>query len=176
MLQVFQEAKFSSAHLTPELRRTALRNGGVLHASTQAEPRSGLGLNELLGGTAYARPALCIAQAAERKVTKRDAPSTKVIHQYLMQNMVNSLGGCPVPSMATAHITMLGRMANHAIRRRSFGIGIATVLCRLTPELSRAAARPWASEDHSDLHEAAKRARLERIVRLGPAALRRNHL
>ena len=37
--------------LTPELRRTALRNGGVLHASTQAEPRSGLGLNELLGLT-----------------------------------------------------------------------------------------------------------------------------
>ena len=36
-------------NLTPELRRTALRNGGVLHASTQAEPRSGLGLNELLG-------------------------------------------------------------------------------------------------------------------------------
>ena len=38
-----------SLGLTPELRRTALRNGGVLHASTQAEPRSGLGLNELLG-------------------------------------------------------------------------------------------------------------------------------
>ena len=37
------------ADLTPELRRTAARNGGVLHASTQAEPRSGLGLNELLG-------------------------------------------------------------------------------------------------------------------------------
>ena len=35
--------------LTPELSRTDLRNGGVLHASTQAEPRSGLGLNELLG-------------------------------------------------------------------------------------------------------------------------------
>ena len=35
--------------ITPELRRTAARNGGVLHASTQAEPRSGLGLNELLG-------------------------------------------------------------------------------------------------------------------------------
>ena len=26
-----------------------MRNGGVLHASMQAEPRSGLGLNELLG-------------------------------------------------------------------------------------------------------------------------------
>ena len=34
--------------LTPELSRAAARNGGVLHASTQAEPRSGLGLNELL--------------------------------------------------------------------------------------------------------------------------------
>ena len=36
--------------------------------------------------------------------------------------------------------------------------------CGLTPELSRADLRPWASEDHSDLHEAAKRARLERNV------------
>ena len=42
--------------LTPELRRTALRNGGVLHASTQAEPRSGLGLNELLGLPKDAKP------------------------------------------------------------------------------------------------------------------------
>ena len=41
----------AGAGLTPELRRTAARNGGVLHASTQAEPRSGLGLNELLGCT-----------------------------------------------------------------------------------------------------------------------------
>ena len=41
--------------LTPELRRTAARNGGVLHASTQAEPRSGLGLNELLGLRLFAR-------------------------------------------------------------------------------------------------------------------------
>ena len=37
---------------------------------------------------------------------------------------------------------------------------------RLTPELSRAALRPWASETCKNLHEAAKRARLERIVRL----------
>ena len=36
---------------------------------------------------------------------------------------------------------------------------------RLTPELSRAALRPWASENYQSLHEAAKRARLERIVR-----------
>ena len=35
----------------------------------------------------------------------------------------------------------------------------------LTPELSRAALRPWASENYGCLHEAAKRARLERIVR-----------
>ena len=35
----------------------------------------------------------------------------------------------------------------------------------LTPELSRAALRPWASETQWYLHEAAKRARLERIVR-----------
>jgi hypothetical protein len=32
--------------LTPELRRTAARTGGVVHVTTQAEPRSGLGLNE----------------------------------------------------------------------------------------------------------------------------------
>ena len=37
--------------------------------------------------------------------------------------------------------------------------------CALTPELSRAALRPWASETCKNLHEAAKRARLERIVR-----------
>ena len=34
--------------LTLELRRTAARRGGMLHASMQAEPRSGLGLNEML--------------------------------------------------------------------------------------------------------------------------------
>ena len=39
------------------------------------------------------------------------------------------------------------------------------LLCHLTPELSRAALRPWASETQWYLHEAAKRARLERIVR-----------
>ena len=39
----------------------------------------------------------------------------------------------------------------------------------LTPELSRADLRPWASETQWYLHEAAKRARLERIVRHGPA-------
>ena len=38
-------------------------------------------------------------------------------------------------------------------------------VCGLTPELSRAALRPWASENQWYLHEAAKRARLERIVR-----------
>ena len=35
----------------------------------------------------------------------------------------------------------------------------------LTPELRRTALRPCVSEDHSGLHEAAKRSRLERIVR-----------
>src|SRR6478672_4158627 len=35
----------------------------------------------------------------------------------------------------------------------------------LTPELSRTDLRPWASETQWYLHEAAKRARLERIVR-----------
>ena len=40
---------------------------------------------------------------------------------------------------------------------------------RLTPELSRADLRPWASENEQSSHEAAKRARLERIVRPVPA-------
>ena len=40
--------------------------------------------------------------------------------------------------------------------------------CALTPELSRAALRPWAGENLQHLHEAAKRARLERIVSRGP--------
>ena len=35
--------------LTPELSRAAARLGGVVHVTAQAEPRSGLGLNELLG-------------------------------------------------------------------------------------------------------------------------------
>ena len=35
----------------------------------------------------------------------------------------------------------------------------------ITPELSRTDLRPWASENQWYLHEAAKRARLERIVR-----------
>ena len=39
-----------------------------------------------------------------------------------------------------------------------------TLFCRLTPELSRADLRPWASEDYRDLHEAAKRSRLGRNV------------
>ena len=39
----------------------------------------------------------------------------------------------------------------------------------LTPELSRADLRPWASENEQSSHEAAKRARLERIVRPVPA-------
>ena len=45
----------------------------------------------------------------------------------------------------------------------------------LTPELSRADLRPWASETCKNLHEAAKRSRLERIVRPVPAvALTKN--
>ena len=38
----------SGSGLTPELSRTAARRGGVVHVTAQAEPRSGLGLNELL--------------------------------------------------------------------------------------------------------------------------------
>ena len=41
----------------------------------------------------------------------------------------------------------------------------------LTPELSRAALRPWRWFNHSASAEAAKRARLERIVRPVPAVL-----
>ena len=40
--------------------------------------------------------------------------------------------------------------------------------CGLTPELRRTALRPCVSEDHSGLHEAAKRSRLERIVSATP--------
>ena len=46
--QLFTKNYFFCA-LTPELSRTDLRHGGVVHVSAQAEPRSGLGLNELLG-------------------------------------------------------------------------------------------------------------------------------
>src|SRR6478672_13048595 len=41
-------------------------------------------------------------------------------------------------------------------------------MCALTPELSRTALRPWAGENYQNLHEAAKRARLERIVSATP--------
>ena len=44
-------------------------------------------------------------------------------------------------------------------------VSLMSVFCGLTPELSRAALRPWAGENYQNLHEAAKRARLERIVR-----------
>ena len=46
----------------------------------------------------------------------------------------------------------------------------------LTPELSRAAARLWRWLNHSASAEAAKRARLERIVRPVPAVLWTNEL
>jgi hypothetical protein len=46
----------------------------------------------------------------------------------------------------------------------------------LTPELSRADLRPWAGENYPHSHEAAKRARLERIVRPVPAVLLTNEL
>ena len=36
--------------------------------------------------------------------------------------------------------------------------------CALTPELSRTGLRPWAREKYQNSHEAAKRARLERLV------------
>ena len=46
----------------------------------------------------------------------------------------------------------------------------------LTPELRRTALRPCVSEDHSGLHEAAKRSRLERIVSaLKPAVVAGRH-
>ena len=43
------EKIFVWRRLTPELSRTDLRRGGVVNVTAQAEPRSGLGLNELLG-------------------------------------------------------------------------------------------------------------------------------
>ncbi len=65
---------FHGCGLTPELRRTALRNGGVLHASTQAEPRSGLGLNELLGRIARCKTAYELAWD-DAEQFKEPAPS-----------------------------------------------------------------------------------------------------
>jgi hypothetical protein len=44
-------------------------------------------------------------------------------------------------------------------------LGQDLAVCGLTPELSRADLRPWAGENYPHSHEAAKRARLERIVR-----------
>ena len=58
-----------------------------------------------------------------------------------------------------------GRTNTNLARRLLTGISFWT---GLTPELSRAALRPWASETQWYLHEAAKRARLERIVSATP--------
>ena len=48
-MELFLLLKSHWQGLTPELSRTAARNGGVVHVTHAAEPRSGLGLNELLG-------------------------------------------------------------------------------------------------------------------------------
>ena len=49
------EKIFVWRRLTPELSRAAARLGDVVNATTLAEPRSGLGLNELLGLRLFAR-------------------------------------------------------------------------------------------------------------------------
>ena len=61
--------------LTPELSRTDLRRGGVVHVTAQAEPRSGLGLNELLDGRSvhiFHLPRITAALLNERNGAERD--------------------------------------------------------------------------------------------------------
>ena len=72
-----------SCGLTPELSRTDLRRGGVVHVTAQAEPRSGLGLNELLGHSAMCSQAIqvggpepwlgCDGQGADQRFSARAA-------------------------------------------------------------------------------------------------------
>ena len=74
--------------LTPELSRTAARHGVMVHATIYAEPRSGLGLNELLGASSpaahYVDEAMlqghwhqAEAKDAERDATEEDEPEVK---------------------------------------------------------------------------------------------------
>src|SRR6478735_6257457 len=57
------------------------------------------------------------------------------------------------------------RRISEALKPTQAALVKGLAVCGLTPELSRTALRPWASENQWYLHEAAKRARLERIVR-----------
>ena len=62
-------------------------------------------------------------------------------------------------------VGFMARALNDAKTKRANELLLRTFMSNLTPELSRTALRPWASENQWYLHEAAKRARLERIVR-----------
>ena len=67
-----------------------------------------------------------------------------------MQKKVISLE-CAGVNSAIAHITKAGRIASQAIRRRNLTNVIALLLCRLTPELRRAALRPCVGENLAEL-------------------------
>ena len=87
-MELFLLLKSHWQGLTPELSRAAARLGGVVHVTAQAEPRSGLGLNELLGASSPAAHYVdesmlqghwhqAEAKDAERDATEEDEPEVK---------------------------------------------------------------------------------------------------
>ena len=91
-----------SCGLTPELSRTDLRRGGVVHVTAQAEPRSGLGLNELLGHSAMCGQAIqvggpepwlgCDGQGADQRFSARAATRHLAMPALLKPTRTNKAG------------------------------------------------------------------------------------
>ena len=144
-----QATHFHGCGLTPELRRTALR------------PCVGENYQNLHEAAKRSRLERIVRPLTPRSLHAQLEHGPRVEHANLPPG-----GGITGLSYAGA-MGEGGSGKLFGLTPIAFCKGLA--VCGLTPELSRAAARPWASEDHSDLHEAAKRARLERIVRPVPA-------
>src|SRR6478672_13016041 len=108
------------------------------------------------GGSGSPRPVISNAPAWQSHATMSSADATSL--RYL-QNPDRRAS--VMPFLVQKNSTQSAATTEAARIERSRG---STVTC-LTPELSRTALRPWASETCKNLHEAAKRARLERIVR-----------
>ena len=125
----------------------------------RTRPRSGLGLNELLDRcqpwllTDHLTPPESSAEIRFSRTSRTQKRSAGVLAgtEFVAKTKGLDRRGPTTPSQAP---------------RLLAGIFFWT---GLTPELSRADLRPWASENEPNSHEAAKRARLERIVRPVPA-------
>ena len=99
--------------LTPELRRTAARDGGVLHASTQAEPRSGLGLNELLDLTANV---LADSPQDAAGVDKREVTQTPWAILRGLDTNAEPLDDARVDDVLIPRVNVLNEEVHHEVR------------------------------------------------------------